>query len=83
MGEQYFRGVLAAYLGTGFMTVPITEWQIDMIKESISHYQEAMIDHSWLSVLEKEQQEHQMKQSLEAYFQGVKDEMRAVGRMVS
>lgn len=77
MGEQYFRGVLAAYLGTGFMTGPITEWQIDMIKESISHYQEAMIDHT----IEKEQQKLQMKQSLEAYFQGVKDEMRTVGRM--
>ena len=81
MGEQYFRGVLAAYLGTGFMTGPITEWQIDIIKESISHYQEAMIDHNLLSYQEKEDQKRQMKQSLELYIQGVKDEMRAKGRM--
>ena len=82
IGDQYFRGVFAAYLGSTFMTGPITEWQIDMIKEDISHYQEAMIDHSQLSPQEKEEHKRQMKQSLEAYIQGVKDEMRAAGRMV-
>lgn len=25
MGEQYFRGVLAAFLGANFMNAPITE----------------------------------------------------------
>lgn len=29
MGEQYFKGVLAGYLGANFMCDPITEWQID------------------------------------------------------
>jgi len=28
MGEQYFTGVLAGYLGANFMFDPITEWQI-------------------------------------------------------
>ena len=28
MGEQYFKGVLAGYLGANFMCGPITEWQI-------------------------------------------------------
>lgn len=28
MGEQYFKGVLAGYLGANFMYGPITEWQI-------------------------------------------------------
>ncbi len=81
MGEQYFRGVLAAYLGTGFMSGPITEWQIGIIKENISHYCEATIDHSPISNQEKEERKRQMKQSLEVYFQGVKDEMRGMGRM--
>ena len=49
MGEQYFKGVLAGYLGANFMSGPITEWQIDVIKENISHYCEATIDHSLLS----------------------------------
>ena len=63
------------------MCGPITEWQIDIIKENISHYCEATIDHSQLSYLEKDEQKRQMKQRLEVYIQGVKDEMRAEGRM--
>ena len=63
------------------MCGPITEWQIDIIKENISHYCEATIDHSQLSYQEKEDQKRQMKQSLEVYIQGVKDEMRGMGRM--
>ena len=82
MGEQYFRGVLAAYLGSNYITGPITEWQIDMIKENISHYQEARIDHSQLSFQDKEEQKRLMKQMLEVYIQGVKDEIRGKGRMM-
>ena len=81
MGEQYFKGVLAGYLGANFMCGSITEWQIDIIKENISHYCEATIDHSQLSFQEKEDQKRQMKHSLEVYIRGVKDEMRAAGRM--
>ena len=65
IGEQYFKGVLAGYLGANFMSGPITEWQIDVIKENISHYCEATIDHSLLSYQEKEDQKRQMKQNLE------------------
>lgn len=81
MGEQYFKGVLASYLGANFTCGQITEWQIDIIKENISHYCEATIDHSQLSYQEKEEQKRQMKHNLEEYIQGVKDEMRAKGRM--
>ena len=81
MHEQYFKGVLASYLGANFTSGPITEWQIDIIKENISHYCEAMIDHSPLSYQEKEEHKRQMKQSLEVFTQGVKDEMKAAGRM--
>ena len=81
MGEQYFKGVLAGYLGANFMCGPITEWQIDIIKENISHYCEATIDHSPISNQEKEERKRQMKQSLEVYIHGVKDEMRVKGRM--
>ena len=81
MGEQYFKGVLAGYLGANFMNESVSEWQIDVIKESVSHYNEAMIEHSQLSNQEKEEQKRQMKQSLEVYIHGVKDEMRAKGRV--
>ena len=82
MGEQYFKGVLAGYLGANFMCGSITEWQIDIIKENISHYCEATIDHSQFSNQEKEEQKRQMKQSLEVYIQGVEDEMRATERVI-
>lgn len=80
MGEQYFKSVLAGYLGANFMCGHIAEWQIDIIKENISHYCEATIDHSQLSYQEKEDQKRQMKQSLEVYIQGVKEEMIGMGR---
>ena len=73
--------MLVGYLGANFTSDPITEWQIDIIKENISHYCEAMIGHSQLSNQEEEEQKRQMKQSLEVHIQGVKDEMRAKGRM--
>ncbi len=38
MGEQYFRGVLAGYLGANFMCGTITEWQIDVIKERVFYW---------------------------------------------
>ena len=81
MTDQYFKGIVAAYLGANFMSGPIQEWQIDMVKENISHYCERLIDHSLLSYQDREEQKRQMKQSLEVYIQGVKDEMRAIGRM--
>ena len=81
MGEQYFKGILAAYLGANFFNSPVDEWQIDVIKENISHFCETKIERSFLSREEKEAQKRQMKQSLEVYIQGVKDEMRRAGRM--
>lgn len=82
MGEQYFKGVLAAYLDSSFNNAPIFEWQIDMVKEDLSRFCEAMIDHSQLSYQEKEEQKRQMKQSLEVYIHGFKDELRGKGRLV-
>ena len=38
MGEQYFKGVLAGYLGANFMCGTITEWQIDVIKERVFYW---------------------------------------------
>lgn len=81
MGEQYFKGVISAYLGANFMNGPVPEWQIDVIKENISRFSEAQIEHSLLSYQEKKEQKHQMKQSLEEYVQGVKDELRVKGRL--
>ena len=82
MGEHYFKGVLAAYLGSNCNNAPISEWQIDMVKEDLSRFCVAMIEHSQLSYQEKEEQKRQMKQSLEVYIHGFKDELKAGGRLV-
>lgn len=81
MGEQYFRGILAAFLGTSFFGGFVSEWQIDMVKEYISHFCERQIDQSLYSYQDKENRKLQMKQSLEVYIKGVKDELRAKGRL--
>lgn len=83
MEEQYYKGILAAYLGANFFSGPVSERQIDLVKENISHFCESQIDQSTCSYYEKEQQKHQMKYSLEVYIHGVKDELRAKGKMVS
>ena len=82
MEEDYFRGVFAAYLGASFISGFVAEWQIDMIKESISRYNETMIDGSQLSYQEKENKKHLMKRNLEAYIYGVKDTLTREGRLV-
>ena len=82
MGEQYFRGVLAAFLGANFMNAHITEKEIDLIKEFISHFEEERIKRSPLLYQEKEDQKRQMKQSLEAYIHGVKETLRAGGKLL-
>lgn len=63
------------------MNGPVPEWMIDVVKGNNSRFSEAKIDHSQITYQEKVDQEHQMKQSLEAYIKGVKDEMRANGRL--
>lgn len=82
MEEQYYKGVLAAFLRTKFFDGLVSEWQIDMVKEDISYFCESQIDHSSYSYQEKEKQKHQIKQSLEVYIQGVKDELRAEVRVM-
>lgn len=64
-GRTIFQGFYAAYLGANFFSGSICEWQIDLIKENISHYCESLIDHSQIPDLTKEEQKCQMKQNLE------------------
>ena len=76
MNYQYFKGVFTAFLGTGYMTEPIAEWQIDLIKESLSQFCEAKIVHTCLSYQEKEEEKRKMTQDLEMYIQGVKNGLK-------
>ncbi len=71
MGEQYFRGGWAA-LGANVLNGAVSEWMIDVIKEDISRFSEAMIEHSPQLFLDKEEQMLQMKQCLELYIYGLR-----------
>ena len=79
--QTYLSGSLAAYMESISMSTPLTERRVDEIKEELKHFCEKKIDNSQLSNQEKEEQKCQMKQSLEVYIQGVKDEMRGMGRL--
>ena len=78
-GQTYLSGSLAAYMESISMSTPLTERRVDEIKEELKHFCEKKIDNSQLSNQEKEEQKRQMKQSLEVYIQGVKDELRVKG----
>ncbi len=82
MFEDYFSGVYAAFLGTRFINGIVSEWQIYMIKENISQYQEKLIERSPLYVYEKDEQKRQMKQCLDAYIHGIKDMLTNEGRLL-
>lgn len=66
--QAYLEGMLWAAYGVKVISGSVAEWQIDNVKESALKLKEAEIDHSQLSYQEKEEQKHQMKQSLEVYI---------------
>lgn len=51
------------------------------MKEAISKFREAEIDHLAISASEKEELKSQWKQWLEATTQGIKDELRGEGKL--
>ncbi len=77
--KAYWSGNFAAYMEAISMRTPLTESRVNEIKEDLKHFCEKKIDDSQLSDQEKEEQKRQMKQTLEVYIQGVKDEMRESG----
>ena len=74
--QAYYRGMIAAYMESHSMTTSLTEGQVNEIKEDLSQFCEKQIDRLDLSSQEKEKQKRRMKQTLEVYIQGVKDEMK-------
>ena len=80
--QAYLEGMLWAAYGVQVISGPVAEWQIDKVKESALKLKEAEIDHSSLSLTEKENQKRQWKQWLDATTQGFKDKLRAKGRLI-
>ena len=78
----YYAGALRTAIASCFINGRISEQQIDFAKEVISKIREAEIDHLAISASEKEELKSQWKQWLDATTHGVKDELRAEGKLV-
>lgn len=79
--EPYYAGAFRAALTSCFIGGRISEQQIDLVKETISRFKEAEIDQSVISDSAKEEMKSQWKQWLDATTHGIKDELRAEGKL--
>jgi len=78
----YYAGAFRAAITSCFINGKISEQQIDFVKEAISKFREAEIDHLTMSPSEKEELKNQWKKWLDATTLGIKDELRAEGRLI-
>lgn len=77
----YYAGALRTAIASCFINGKISEQQIDFVKEVISKFREAEIDHLAISALEKDELKSQWKQWLDATTLGIKDELRREGKL--
>jgi len=77
----YFAGALRTAITSCFINGKISEQQIDFVKEVISKFREAEIDYLAISASEKDELKSQWKQWLDATTHGIKDELKAEGKM--
>jgi hypothetical protein len=78
----YYAGALKAAISSCFINGRISEQQIDHVKEIVSKFREAEIDHLSLPDSDKEELKRQWKLWIDATTRGVKDELRSKGKMV-
>jgi hypothetical protein len=78
----YCAAALEAAIASCFINGRISEQQIDFVKEVVSKFREAEIDHLSLSDSEKELLKQQWKQWLDATTKGIKDELRGEGKLM-
>lgn len=77
----YYTGAFRAAIASCFINGRISEQQIDFAKEVISKFREAEIDHLTILPFKKEELKGQWKQWLDATVRGMKDELRAEGKL--
>ena len=77
----YYAGALRTAITSCFINGRISEQQIDFVKEVISKFREAEIDHLAITTTEKDELKNQWKQWLDATTHGIKDELRAEGKL--
>ena len=77
----YYAGAFKTAITSCFINGKISEQQIDFVKEVISKFREAEIDHLTMSPSEKEELKNQWKKWLDATTHWIKDELRAEGKL--
>ena len=77
----YFEGAFLAAIASCFINGRISEQQIDAAKEIISRFKEYEIAHAAIMPEKKEELKRQLKQFLDAKIQGLKDKLRAQGKL--
>ena len=78
----YYAAAFKTAITSCFINGKISEQQIDFVKEVISKFREAEIDYLAISPSEKEELKKQWKQWLDATTHGIKDELRAEGKLM-
>ena len=78
----YLEGAFRAAITSCFINGIISEQQIDAAKEAFSKSKEYEIEHFAILPEKKEELKRQCKLWLEATTQGIKDELRAQGKLL-
>ena len=76
--QAYLEGMLWAAFGVKVISVDAVEWQIDAMKECALNLKEKEIEHSTLSLTEKEDQKRLWKRWIDDTTRGLKDELKRV-----
>lgn len=79
--QAYFEGMLWAAFGVRIFSDNVAEWQIDAVKKYAKKLKYEEIDHSEIAQAEKENQKRLWEQWLDATTHGIKDELRAEGKL--
>lgn len=79
--QAYLEGMLWAAFGVRIFSDNGKEWQIDAVKKYATKLKEKEIEHSTLSMVEKESQKRLWKQWIEETTKGFKVVLRREGRM--
>jgi len=79
--ESYYVGALRAAIASRFIGGRVSEQQIDFVKEVVLRFREAEIENSNYSNIEKDELKKQYKQWIDAKTHGIKDELRAEGKL--
>ena len=78
----YFEGAFRAASASCFIGGRISEQQIDFVKEVVSRFREAEIDHLSFPDSDREEMKRQWKLWLDATTRGIKDELRGEGKLM-